>query len=211
MGYVSDTARNRTRNLFRLKCVPIALGHSDRQIVSEMHGEIAILHVLKRFHPTRSSFVCIFWFWCREGSSQNYRRRNLLENSRAFKRNSAWPFLSLCSALNFQFFSNRYLEQCCLVLWESVNISTDPENRTCSRSIRRSRFVSLFVWFYFENIIMWRLMFLGACRTVWLMIGRVVKDLPRRQGSGLSLVTTNFLTNSFGQATNALVSLFTKQ
>ena len=29
MGYVSDTARIRTHNLFRPKCVPIPLGHSD--------------------------------------------------------------------------------------------------------------------------------------------------------------------------------------
>ena len=28
-GYVSDTARNRTHNLFRPKCAPIPLGHSD--------------------------------------------------------------------------------------------------------------------------------------------------------------------------------------
>ena len=29
MGYISDTARNRTHNLFRPKCAPIPLGHSD--------------------------------------------------------------------------------------------------------------------------------------------------------------------------------------
>ena len=29
MGYISDTARNRTHNLFRPKCEPIPLGHSD--------------------------------------------------------------------------------------------------------------------------------------------------------------------------------------
>ena len=28
-GYVSDTARTQTRNLFRSKCVPIPLGHGD--------------------------------------------------------------------------------------------------------------------------------------------------------------------------------------
>ena len=32
MGYISDTARNRTHNLFRLKREPIQLGHSDGQI-----------------------------------------------------------------------------------------------------------------------------------------------------------------------------------
>ena len=31
MGYISDTARNRTHNLFRPKREPIPLGHSDRQ------------------------------------------------------------------------------------------------------------------------------------------------------------------------------------
>ena len=29
LGYISDTARNRTRNLFRPKREPISLGHSD--------------------------------------------------------------------------------------------------------------------------------------------------------------------------------------
>ena len=29
MGYISVTARNRTHNLFRLKCPRIPLGHSD--------------------------------------------------------------------------------------------------------------------------------------------------------------------------------------
>ena len=29
MRYVSDTARTRTRNLFRIKCTPIPLGHMD--------------------------------------------------------------------------------------------------------------------------------------------------------------------------------------
>ena len=29
MGYISDTARNQTHNLFRPKCAPIPLGHID--------------------------------------------------------------------------------------------------------------------------------------------------------------------------------------
>ena len=29
MGYISDTAKNRTHNLFRLKREPIPLGHSE--------------------------------------------------------------------------------------------------------------------------------------------------------------------------------------
>ena len=33
MGYISDTARNRTHNLFRTKREPIPLGHSDGQEV----------------------------------------------------------------------------------------------------------------------------------------------------------------------------------
>ena len=31
MGYISDTAKNRTHNLFRTKCKPIPLGRSDGQ------------------------------------------------------------------------------------------------------------------------------------------------------------------------------------
>ena len=37
MGYdiiISDTARNRTHNLFCPKCVPIPLGHSDRSLLN---------------------------------------------------------------------------------------------------------------------------------------------------------------------------------
>ena len=33
MGYISDTARNRTHNLFRPKREPIPLGHKDGQTV----------------------------------------------------------------------------------------------------------------------------------------------------------------------------------
>ena len=32
MGYISDTARNQTHNLFRSKREPIPLGHSDGQL-----------------------------------------------------------------------------------------------------------------------------------------------------------------------------------
>ena len=35
MGYISDTARNRSHNLFRPKREPIPLGHSDGQCVYE--------------------------------------------------------------------------------------------------------------------------------------------------------------------------------
>ena len=33
MGYISDTARNRTHNLFRPKREPIPLGHNDGQLM----------------------------------------------------------------------------------------------------------------------------------------------------------------------------------
>ena len=33
MGYISDTARNRTHNLFRPKREPIPLGHSDELVM----------------------------------------------------------------------------------------------------------------------------------------------------------------------------------
>ena len=33
MGYVSDSDRTRIRNLFRLKCMPIPLDHSDRPVI----------------------------------------------------------------------------------------------------------------------------------------------------------------------------------
>ena len=36
MGYIYDTARNRTHNLFRLKRESIPLGHSDKFILSCM-------------------------------------------------------------------------------------------------------------------------------------------------------------------------------
>ena len=44
MGYISDTARNRTHNLFRPKREPIPLGHSDLLIwdyLSDESGESA--------------------------------------------------------------------------------------------------------------------------------------------------------------------------
>ena len=38
MGYISDTARNRTHNLFRPKREPIPLGHSDGLDVLDCHA-----------------------------------------------------------------------------------------------------------------------------------------------------------------------------
>ena len=38
MGYISDTARNRTHNLFRPKRKPIPLGHSDGRLFGIILG-----------------------------------------------------------------------------------------------------------------------------------------------------------------------------
>ena len=38
MGYISDTARNRTHNLFRPKREPIPLGHSDEHVLETCHS-----------------------------------------------------------------------------------------------------------------------------------------------------------------------------
>ena len=38
MGYISDTARNRTHNLFRPKREPIPLGHSDGYICGTLRN-----------------------------------------------------------------------------------------------------------------------------------------------------------------------------
>ena len=40
MGYVSDTARIQSRNLFRPKCAPIPLGYNDRHPVSGQESGI---------------------------------------------------------------------------------------------------------------------------------------------------------------------------
>ena len=45
MGYISDTARNRTHNLFRLKREPIPLGHSDGQYIIFHVSWLAIMSV----------------------------------------------------------------------------------------------------------------------------------------------------------------------
>ena len=34
LEFISDTARNRTHNLFRPKCAPIPLGHNDGQLIT---------------------------------------------------------------------------------------------------------------------------------------------------------------------------------
>ena len=47
MGYVSDTARNRTHNLFRPKCILIPLGHSDGYFVVIFNNIIQIDLMIK--------------------------------------------------------------------------------------------------------------------------------------------------------------------
>ena len=44
MGYISDTARNRTHNLFRPKWEPIPLGHSDRlsSKINQGYGQLQL-------------------------------------------------------------------------------------------------------------------------------------------------------------------------
>jgi len=59
MGYISDTARDRTHNLFRRKREPIPLGHSDGRILEDnksrvsggiqarLHRPLSCRHVMK--------------------------------------------------------------------------------------------------------------------------------------------------------------------
>ena len=53
IGYVSDTARIRTRNLFRPKCAPIPLGHSDMYKCISMHYPTC--------YPDSVSISDLFW------------------------------------------------------------------------------------------------------------------------------------------------------
>ena len=57
MGYISDTAKNRTHYLFRLKREPMPLGHSD--------GHYCALHVLSWFNffclRTLTTLFCKQW------------------------------------------------------------------------------------------------------------------------------------------------------
>ena len=43
MGYVSDTARNQTRNLFHRKRAPVLLGHNDGQMENKKLNIIPML------------------------------------------------------------------------------------------------------------------------------------------------------------------------
>ena len=43
MGYISDTAKNRTHNLFHPKREPIPLGHSDRLILTFLNSMTSIM------------------------------------------------------------------------------------------------------------------------------------------------------------------------
>ena len=42
MGYISDTARNQTHNLFRPKREPIPLGHSDGRSCLDNQSEVEV-------------------------------------------------------------------------------------------------------------------------------------------------------------------------
>ena len=56
MGYISDTARNRTHNLFRLKRELLPLGHSDGRKGSVFKlALLAPLHARSRFQTGNSS------------------------------------------------------------------------------------------------------------------------------------------------------------
>ena len=50
MGYISDTARNRTHNLFRPKREPIPLGHSDHSVdkIYEKFHVSMVMHISYR-------------------------------------------------------------------------------------------------------------------------------------------------------------------
>ena len=56
MGYISDTARNRTHNLFRPKREPIPLGHSDGQ------GRLVESRLLMKFFSQIKNLfqTCVF-------------------------------------------------------------------------------------------------------------------------------------------------------
>ena len=51
MGYISDTARNRTHNLLHPKREPIPLGHSDGQGHSDRHIPYSVW------------FFTLYWYW----------------------------------------------------------------------------------------------------------------------------------------------------
>ena len=62
--YISDTARNRTHNLFRPKCAPIPLGHSDGQrsqwqkVSKYAHILLTCTHVTKVCVHTHTVLKC---------------------------------------------------------------------------------------------------------------------------------------------------------
>ena len=60
MGYISDTARNQTHNLFRPKREPIPLGHSDRQGMippSSLYSQFGLFFQKSILHCIASSFI----------------------------------------------------------------------------------------------------------------------------------------------------------
>ena len=51
MGYISDTARNRTHNLFRPKWEPIPLGHSDGLPVEYARFKMSDKQLCSKWNP----------------------------------------------------------------------------------------------------------------------------------------------------------------
>ena len=54
MGYISDTARNRTHNLFRPKRGPLPLGHSDGLVSAYLYdvAPVSFLHACTTYYPS---------------------------------------------------------------------------------------------------------------------------------------------------------------
>ena len=75
MGYISDTARNRTHNLFRPKWEPILLGHCDGQHSGGQHsGSWSVArqtpgnlvwpaHIIERFRKKTSTYWYAMFWW----------------------------------------------------------------------------------------------------------------------------------------------------
>ena len=68
MGYISDTARNRTHNLFHPRRVPIPLGHSDGQFCallarSMLHTGTCANVALITYYPFGPSTYIMFTMW----------------------------------------------------------------------------------------------------------------------------------------------------
>ena len=76
MGYISDTARNRTHNLFRPRREPIPLGHSDGQTIYTYSSHQNIwLHTGARVNVVLLTYLTdtvIFQDGCQQGRRQEF-------------------------------------------------------------------------------------------------------------------------------------------